>query len=128
MYFTCTGHESISAEHGTTLEFTKDLFLTEYGDCIIGINADFKHEELMDFVEENDKAKIILEIDGLKEEITGQVNKEFKDEHEVVLRTGKYISDRTLLTYCDKAAKDLNRELITKLKEGKKMKVTVSKI
>ncbi|MBI4918901.1 DUF371 domain-containing protein [archaeon] len=125
MQFTCTGHTNITAEHSTTIEVTKDNSLTEYGDCIIGVNADFNHEELMSFVEKTDRAKIIFELEELKEEITGQINKEFKDEHEIVLRTGKYISDRTLLTHCDKAAKDLSRDLIDKLKQGKKMKVNL---
>ncbi|MGB9674949.1 MAG: DUF371 domain-containing protein, partial [Nanopusillaceae archaeon] len=33
------GHKLVKATHKSTLEITKDNFLTERGDCIIGINS-----------------------------------------------------------------------------------------
>ncbi|MBI5065360.1 DUF371 domain-containing protein [Candidatus Woesearchaeota archaeon] len=125
--FTCTGHENVLAEHMTTLEFTRDNYLTEEGDCIVGINSDFDHETLMNFVQEHSKAKVTIQVDNIAEEIIGEINKEFKSEHEIVLRLGMYKSDRTLLVNCDKAAKHLSRDLIDALKKGKKMQVTIVK-
>ncbi|HIP75502.1 MAG TPA: DUF371 domain-containing protein, partial [Thermococcus paralvinellae] len=36
----CYGHENIKATHKSTLEITKEDFLTPRGDCIICIKAD----------------------------------------------------------------------------------------
>jgi len=34
------GHENVTAEHVSTLEFTSDDFLTPAGDCILAVEAD----------------------------------------------------------------------------------------
>ena len=34
-----TGHENVTAEHTSTLEFTSDDWLTPAGDCILGVEA-----------------------------------------------------------------------------------------
>ncbi len=39
--FSCYGHPNIKATHVKTLEITKDDGLSERGDCIIGIKADW---------------------------------------------------------------------------------------
>ena len=125
MKFNCTGHENILATHKSTIEFTKDNFLTKNGDCIIGINANFSYGELMKFVKNNKKAKLIIEIEGLVEEIIGEINKEFNHKNEIVLRLGSFVSNRTLLINCNKAAKHINREIIKKLKQRKNMNVII---
>ncbi|PIN81653.1 hypothetical protein COV11_01495 [Candidatus Woesearchaeota archaeon CG10_big_fil_rev_8_21_14_0_10_30_7] len=125
MKFNCTGHENILATHKSTIEFTKDNFLTKNGDCIIGINANFSYGELMKFVKNNKKAKLIIEIEGLVEEIIGEINKEFNHKNEIVLRLGSFMSDRTLMINCNKAAKHINREIIKKLKQRKNMNVII---
>lgn len=128
MIFTCKGHSNILGTHKTTIEFTKDNYLTKKGNCIIGINAIFDYDKLISFVKKNDKAKIIIEVDNLKEEIIGRINKKFNHSKEIVLRLGSFTSTRTLLINCNKAAKHLNRDLISKLKKGKKMKVILKGI
>ena len=35
-----TGHEHVTAEHPSTIEFTTDDWLTPAGDCIVGVDAD----------------------------------------------------------------------------------------
>lgn len=34
------GHENVTAEHASTVEFTTDDWLTPAGDCIVGVEAD----------------------------------------------------------------------------------------
>ena len=41
--FLAFGHKNITANHKTTLEFTKENSVTKKGDCIIGVNSDFKN-------------------------------------------------------------------------------------
>ncbi len=124
--FTCTGHQNILATHKTTLEFTKDNFLTKKGDCIVGINADFDLEKIKEFLK-FDKIKIIIKVDDLEETITCTPNKDFDDDKEIVIRLGEHNSKRTLGIGADKAAVHLNRELVEKIKtKQQKLEITIT--
>jgi hypothetical protein len=114
--FNIFGHPNILSTHSNTIEFTKDSHLTREGDCIIGIKADFKSDELKNIVKKYSKLKIIIKINTEKEVITAYANKPFDDEHEIVIRKSEFSSKRTLGIRADKAAKDLNKKLIEKLK------------
>ena len=114
--FNIFGHPNILSTHQNTIEFTKDSYLTRKGDCIIGIKADFKPDELRKLVKKNSKLKIIIKADTETEELIAYTNKSFNDEHEIVIRKSEFASKRTLGIRADKAAKDLNRKLIEKLK------------
>ncbi len=115
MKFFIKGHENMLAKHHSTLEFTKDNFLTKKGDCIIGVGADFDYKELMRLTKK-DSIKITITVDDIKDTITAKVNKDFDHKHEIVIRKTSFLSDRTLGIYADKAAVDLDRSLIQKLK------------
>ena len=118
--FNFYGHKNILGTHKNTLEFTKDSELTKEGDCIIGVKADFKPLDLKKFLSFR-KIKMILEVDDISEEITAIPNKEFADNHEIVIRKSEFPSKRTFGIRCDKAAIDLDRRLIERLKTpGKK--------
>ena len=126
MIFTAYGHKNILANHKTTIEFTKDSFVTETGDCILGVNADFSLEEIKAWTKGKNKVKVTLEVDGIKEELEGEVNQEFNDNKEIVFRMGVHKSPRTLITNATKSAKYLNRTLVEKMKvENNKMTVTL---
>ncbi|MBT3721658.1 DUF371 domain-containing protein [archaeon] len=118
MKFFIYGHENLLATHNTTLEFTKDSYLTKNGDCIVGIRADFSYDELMK-LKGQDTIKIIISIDEIKEEIISKVNKYFDHKEEIVIRLSDFLSDRTLGIKANKAAINLNRDLIEKLKDPK---------
>ncbi len=98
--------------HKTTLEFTKDDYLTKKGDCIVGIKADFCLEKLKEFVKNNDKIKIKFE----NEIINAEINKEFNDDKEMVIRKSDFKDKRTFAIRADKAACDIDREIIERLK------------
>jgi len=116
MIFTAYGHKNLLATHETTLEFTKDKELTRDGDCIVGVNSDFSLDELKKVIEENKKIKISIEVDELKEEIICEVNKDFNDDKEIVIRKTDFVSKRTLGINANKSASELSRELVDKLK------------
>jgi hypothetical protein len=103
--------------HATTLEFTKDDFLTKQGDCIIGINADFELAKLKEFLKGKKKIKVTIECDGVKDEFSCEVNPAFNSDHEIVIRRGTFNSERTLGINADKAASVIKRALIEKLKD-----------
>ncbi len=113
MKFTCKGHKNILSLHRNTFEFTKNTELSLNGDCIIGVECDFSN--LNEILKWN-KAKMIIKTKNNQDEIIFEVNKEFNDKNEIVIRTTNFISNRTLGINSNKAAKDLNQELINELK------------
>ncbi len=120
--FKAYGHKNITAKHKTTLEFTKDKDLSLKGDCIIGVRADFKLNEIKQFFKnlKGNKIKVIIKVDGLKEEINATINSDFDDEEEIVIRKTDYISERTLGINADKATYNLGNRFISKLKNPMK--------
>ncbi|MEO2117624.1 MAG: DUF371 domain-containing protein [Methanocaldococcus sp.] len=121
------GHKNVSATHKTTLEITKENYLTPTGHCIIGIGAD---KSMIDFSEDfkeklRNAKKIIVEIEveDLKEVIVGEGHKDLILNHptDIVIRKSNYICPRTLMINANKSAKDINREMVKKLKEGKEL-------
>lgn len=116
--FSAKGHPNIRANHFKTLEFTKDSDLTERGDCIVGINANFSREELGIFVEKKvKKIKLIMScIDENKTlhqfECKFSLNQSFNDDHEFVLRKSSFNSDRTFGFSLNRGANKIPREMV----------------
>jgi uncharacterized protein len=113
MKFNSRGHENIRATHATTVEFTKDSSLTEKGDCIIGVRADFDLEQLKKL-----KGRVVLHIkcQGREQAVSCTINPLFSDEHELVIRKSSFTDSRTFATQADKAAIDLDRAFVALLK------------
>ena len=59
MEFFIFGHPNISADHKTTLEFTKDKELTKKGNCIVGVNSDFSFSEIKNLLKAK-KIEIVI--------------------------------------------------------------------
>ena len=114
--FTAYGHKNITAKHKTTLEFTKDKELTERGDCIIGVNSDFSLNSIRKFIKNKQKIRIRIKVNELCEEITAEINKDFNDDKEIVVRRSEFNSKRTLGIKSDKACIDLKKEFIELIK------------
>jgi hypothetical protein len=75
MELTALGHKNVLATHKTTLEFTKDDYLTKKGDCILAINLD-KIPKAM-----QGKIKIIL-----KRTYATRANKASKDINKNIIK------------------------------------------
>ncbi len=121
--FTAFGHKNVLLTHRTTLEFTKHSSLTKKGDCIVGVKADFSLEKIKKFFSENPESKtkgkkivLMLRAGNSQERITAVPNRNFSSEEEMVIRKGEFISERTFATNSDKAAKELSRDFVEKLK------------
>lgn len=69
----CHGHENVKATHRSTLEFTKEDFLTPRGDCIICIGADKAindlNDEFKNALREGKKLLIRIKVGDLVDEV-----------------------------------------------------------
>lgn len=134
-YFFCAqGHENITATHKSTLEITKDSSLTKRGTCIVAVSATKSLPELPQSLKKqmkNNRAKIklILKVDDLIECIEGYGHESLILTHptDMVCRKSNYVCPRTLMINANKAAKDLNRAFVEKIKNrNAKIFVTIA--
>jgi len=128
------GHENILATHKATIEFTKDTHLSRKGDCIIAVAAD---KALADLSPEfkaglrkpNAKLTIRIEAGGNSAQVQAYGAEQLSLAHptDAVVRKSYYICSRTLAVRADKAACDLPRDLVEKLKNPKqRVKITLN--
>jgi len=127
------GHENIRATHKTTLEITRETELTRKGDCIIAVSADKALKDLsLEFkkclLRENAEATVLVEADGVTEVVKAFGSSKLILTHptDIVVRKSDYVCARTLAIKADKAAFDLSRRLVEKLrKPQQKVKITL---
>lgn len=128
------GHANMQATHKTTLEFTRDMHLSKRGDCIVAVAADKALSDLTAKFKENLRkphAKIIItiEADGTTEKVYAEGSPQLILTHptDMVIRKSGYVCSRTLAVHADKAACDLSRDLVEKLKNPKqKVKIVLT--
>ncbi len=121
--FEVYGHENVIGEHKTTVELTSEKHLTKQGTCIVGVCSDMTLNQLNPEIKRlasSSSTKIVLRmsIDGLSEEITGTggLGLTYMDSTSMVARTSTFECGRTLMVNADKAATDLNRDFVDRLK------------
>jgi hypothetical protein len=119
------GHPNILGTHNTTFEITRDSYLSKRGNCVIGVGANKAACDFAFMFKEacrRDGARIMvrLEAEGVIETIhgLGSPNLSFGHPKEIVGRKSLYTSDRTIMVGADKAAYDLDRQLIAALKSA----------
>ncbi|MBW2976107.1 DUF371 domain-containing protein [Candidatus Woesearchaeota archaeon] len=143
--FNCYGHENITARHKTTIEFTKEKYLSLKGDCIIGVRADFSLAELRRFIESiGGKKEVTITIETVKEscnkennnriknnkiveKINAEINPKFNSGKEIVIRKTDFVSERTFAVKSDKAAFELDMDLIDFLRKKGEIRVVVER-
>lgn len=116
MQFTAIGHTHVLSTHRNTIEFTHDKNLTHRGDCILGVNATYTLDTIKK-EQFSDKIKIMLTIDDISDEIVAEYNPSFSDPHEMVIRKTDFTDKRTFAIHATKAAKDIKRALVEKMKK-----------
>ncbi|MCX8153165.1 MAG: DUF371 domain-containing protein [Candidatus Bathyarchaeota archaeon] len=117
------GHQNIQATHKITLEFTRDWHLTKRGDCILAVATNKALSDLSSSFKEtmrkpNAKLTVLINVGDLTEQINafGSPNLILAHPSDMIVRKSDFICGRTLAIRADKAAWDLSRELIEKLK------------
>ena len=132
--FFAHGHKNIRATHETTFEITKESTLTTRGDCIVAVEATEGAADLPFEFKEAAKKKgaqitITIEAGDLKEMVraTGSPRLRFTHPTDLVVRKTGYVCDRTLAIRADKAANDLSRKLIEKIRDpNQKIRITLA--
>ncbi|MDO5814407.1 MAG: DUF371 domain-containing protein [Methanobrevibacter sp.] len=126
------GHENVSSLHKSTFEITKDAEIGPTADCIIGVDMDssmlnFPQEFKDKIANSNTKIIVILDTENGHDEITGFGHEDLTLTHptDIVCRKSDYTCSRTLMIHADKAARDLDGDLIEDLKNEKIMEVTI---
>jgi hypothetical protein len=128
------GHGNIQATHKTTLEFTKATHLSRKGDCIVAVATDKALADLSAKFKEklrktHVRLTILIEANGIIEKVKAQGSQQLILTHptDMVIRKSDYTCNRTLAVHADKAAQDLSRDLVEKLKNPKqKVKITLA--
>ncbi len=131
--FTAHGHPNLLATHRSTLELTKEPTLTREGDCIIAVGAnkgahDLSVELKQLLSTENSSITLALDAKGLQEVIHGRGHPglTFQNSECMVFRKSNYVCGRTVMIQADKAAADINRDLVRLLRqEATMVKVTI---
>ena len=127
------GHENIKATHRSTLEFTKERHVSEAGDCIVAVAAnkgilDLNEEFKNNLRKQNVRITIVIETEEVIDCINAYGSPRLILTHssDIVIRKSSHIDSRTLAINADKAARDLNRDLIERLKRnGQKVRITI---
>jgi hypothetical protein len=117
------GHKNIQSTHKSTLEITKDDKLSKRGDCIIAVSANRALADLSPRFKENlrregSKVTMLIETEDITEKVKAYGNPRLILSHptDMVVRRSDHICSRTLAIKADKAACDLSRELVERLK------------
>lgn len=126
------GHKNVTSLHKSTFEITKDAEIGPTADCIIGTGADssmlnFPQEFKDKIANSNTKIKVILDTENGHDEINGYGHEDLTLIHQtdIVCRTSDYTCSRTLMIRADKAACDLDSNLIEDLKNEKIMEISI---
>jgi hypothetical protein len=126
------GHRNVTAKHKTTFQITKDKEISKRADCVVGVSAD---KALSDFKEvtkaalrnDGSKVRLLLYAGETCEVVTGLGSTELKysDNRDMVVRKSSFTSGRTLMIRADKAAADLDRRMIERLKRSENITIIV---
>ena len=121
---TARGHPNVLGTHRTTIEITKENFLTKNGNCIIGIMSskgvnDF-NLELKKAIQNEEKIEVEMIAGPFKESFIGKGHQDLSLTNSIsmVFRLSEFISDRTALINCSKSSIELNRDFINYLKDS----------
>jgi len=118
------GHPMVRSFHPTTIEVTTEEYLTENGDCIIGVGASKGCAQLDARIKEGlrrkeSKVSIRIVVGHLSFEVraSGDPRLGLSDPNEMVIRKSDFVSDRTLAVRADAASRDIPREMVRLLKD-----------
>ncbi|MDI9645839.1 MAG: DUF371 domain-containing protein [Archaeoglobales archaeon] len=121
------GHKNLRATHRTTLEVTKESYLTPRGNCIVGVKASSSARDLPEWLKKEIKSDkmffVVIKLPdyGMEDSFYTHGSREMSLDHakDIVFRKSNFICSRTVGIRSTKAAIDLNREMIELMKDEK---------
>ena len=118
------GHRMVRSTHPTTIEVTTEEYLTEDGNCIIGVGASKGCAGLEAAVKEairsrGSRVRVRIVVGALSFEgrAFGDPRLSLSDPHELVVRRSDFVSDRTVATGADASSRDIPREMVLLLRD-----------
>jgi len=128
------GHQNVRSTNKTTLEITKEAFLTKRGDCILAVKATKGaadlHKKFREITrKQNARITVTIEASEEKEVVEARGSPQLTLTHptDLVVRRSDYVCGRTLAVRADKAANDLSRRLVEKLQNPEqRVKITLT--
>ena len=130
--FKAHGHHNVTSKHKTTFEVTQDEEIGFAADCIVGVLSKVSlndlPQQMKEAIQDGDtRIQVILETANSKDVITGYGHPALSLDHptDIVCRKSDYTCSRTLMIRADKAAVDLDHDLVRDLMDGKSLKVTI---
>jgi len=125
---TAHGHRNILATNRKTFEITKELLLTERGDCIVAVAADKSGPSLNKKFKralQDGRAKLTVTFRvGNEEEVIqawGSPNLTLSHPTDLVIRKSNFVCSRTLGIKADKTARDFSERMLKELKRSQKI-------
>ncbi|WP_458406420.1 DUF371 domain-containing protein [Methanobrevibacter sp.] len=126
------GHKNVTSLHKSTFEVTMDAEIGPTADCIVGTGADksmlnFPQDFKDKLADSETKVTVVLDTENGHDEINGWGHEDLTLTHptDIVCRTSDFTCPRTLMIHSDKAARDLDSDLIDDLKNEKILEVTI---
>jgi len=122
---TAKGHPLIQCTHTTTIELTKDTYLTKNGTCILGIEASKACYDLNPLLKKKitngEKITVIIKTGEIIDSFYGFGHKNLTllNKKDMVFRKSNFLCDRTILIKCSKSSSELDRNTIKKLTSSK---------
>ena len=131
-HFRARGHPNVTALHRTTLEITKENWLTKRGDCIVGVSSEASVADLpswlKDAIRGGATVVVVLCAGDVCDSVVGRGDPglELSDPRRMILRRSTYKEPATLMISSSKAAGDLDRRLVSRLSSGAQLDVFVT--
>jgi len=123
--FVAKGHKNIKATHRSTIEITKEEHVTPRGDCIIAVSSEKALTDLDPMLKDKIRSgwyvATIFKSDDIIDHVIGRGDPRLtlRDPVRIIIRKSDFIDDKTLMIRSDKAAIDLDRRLVSRLKDRK---------
>lgn len=121
---TFRGHAMVRSTHPTTIELTTEEYLTENGDCIIGVGAskgcaglDGRLKERLRREGSTVRMRVLAGGESFELKARGDPRLQLSHPHDMVIRKSDFVSDRTLALGADAAARNIPRKLVSLLKD-----------
>jgi hypothetical protein len=121
------GHPNVRAEHPTTLEVTRDEFLTPRGDCIVGVAGSKGASEIDNCVKEvlragGELVAVVLVEGGPFDYLVAEGSNlmTFTEGRKVIIRRSTYVDGSTIGIRATKAARDIRRDVVEALRQGRR--------
>ena len=110
------GHQHITAQHKTTLEFTQENEVSPQGDCLVARSVDFDPAKMRSFMQHVSRVRITIQASDVMDTLECIPNPDFFDTKELVVRMSGVQTSRTVGIHATKSARMLNPALVERLR------------